>query len=61
MDESDFGDLLLKTLMCKLENLTPFWEVHPFEACKCLLVSVGVYGRCLVRTLMLGARRESVR
>lgn len=49
MDESDFGDLLLKTLMCKLENLTPFWEVHPFEACKCLLVcveSVGVCGRC---------------
>jgi hypothetical protein len=34
MDRSNFGDLLLKTLMCKLGNLTPFWKVKPFEACK---------------------------
>jgi hypothetical protein len=37
INESVPGDLLFKTLMCKLElptGLTPFWEVHPFEACK---------------------------
>jgi hypothetical protein len=33
---SNVGDLLLKSLMCKLGNLTPFWAVKPFEACKLL-------------------------
>jgi hypothetical protein len=41
MDRSNFGDLLLKTLMCKLGNLTPFWKVKPFEACKYCVFVVG--------------------
>jgi hypothetical protein len=31
------GDLLLKTLMCRLHNpngLVPFWKTPPFAACK---------------------------
>mmetsp|Transcript_56977 Transcript_56977/g.112250 ORF Transcript_56977/g.112250 Transcript_56977/m.112250 type:complete len:782 (+) Transcript_56977:126-2471(+) len=32
VQSSDVGDLILKTLLCKLGNLTPFWKVKPFEA-----------------------------
>lgn len=34
VNASDAGDLLLKTLMCKLGNLSPFWQVDPTRACK---------------------------
>lgn len=34
VDRSNVGDLLLKTLMCKLGNLSPFWQTDPFHACK---------------------------
>jgi hypothetical protein len=53
MDRSNFGDLLLKTLMCKLGNLTPFWKVKPFEACKYCIALGGFI------SMSMGSQRDA--
>lgn len=32
VDRSNVGDLLLKTMMCNLGNLSPFWKTDPYHA-----------------------------
>lgn len=50
VDTSNVGDLLLKTMMCNLGNLSPFWQVDPFHACKFGVVTIRVTYCLLILT-----------